>query len=219
MTAFITTWHRSTVSEIREKDEKDHSFELFELFTFQLTVQKPFSFTQIHHKSRLKHIFGTEFVFWTHCLWEGIVSSALDASLKGGVIGALYLVSQPAQPGSPMQFLWGFIHLFKLDPSYPRIWQRRTGRMSAGRPAIKVTPTATHQSQRGIRASPPTRARRARGGRFPKGSEEGHWDCWGKEACWERMPLVARPYNLERCMQRTTRSPSRWKSRRSRDQT
>lgn len=178
-------------------------------FHFSIISTKTFSFTQILHESSLKYIFGAEFVIWTHWLWEGVVPSGLDASLKGGVIGALYLVSQPAQPGSPMLFLWGFIHLFKLDPSYPRISQGRNGRMSAGRPAIKVTPTATHQSQRGIRAFPPTRARRARGGRFPSGSEEGHWDCWGKEACWERMPLVARPYNLERCMQRTTRSPSR----------
>lgn len=60
------------------------------------------------------------------------MSSGLDAALKGGVIGALYLVSQPAQPGSPMLFLWGFIHLFKLDPSSPRISRGRNGRASSG---------------------------------------------------------------------------------------
>lgn len=129
---------------------------------------------------------------------------------------------KPAQPHNALLFLCGFVHLFKLDPRYPRLLQKHNRRRSARTAkcrAAEVTPTASHQSQKGIQGFDPIRPKRARGGWFLSDSEEGRWDCWGKEACWARMPLVARPYNLERCMQRTTRLPSRWKSRRSRDQT
>lgn len=74
-------------------------------------------------------------------------------------------------------------------------------------PCTKLTPTASVQSREDVLWSGPIRRRWAHSGRVPSGPRERHWDSWGKEACWARMPLVARPYNLERCMQCTARSP------------
>lgn len=71
----------------------------------------------------------------------------------------------------------------------------------------KTTPTVSVQSLNDFPPFCPIGAGWAHGGRVPSRSREGHWDSWGEEACWARMPLVARPYNLERCMQRTARSP------------
>lgn len=96
----------------------------------------------------------------------------------------------------------------KKKTQQAHIWAHRGHGQVPRRPlALSLRPRhASNRDQTSTAAVQPERGR-ARGGRVQSGSGERHWDSWGKEVCWARIPLVARPYNLERCMQRTARSP------------